>query len=219
MRAWLVVAFVLGAALAAGAASPFPLPPGRVTAVFIPKTEPTALYVRLRDGATRRVLTVSQLPRTSREGLGVGARRFVDAALAPDAGRVAFSTLGTVHGWCGLLDLRNGRVRELMLLFEGHAEELAWSPAGRHLAWTDHGPSGVLQATVYDTGTAKLLARLMSVLEKRFFEQDLETYRPGWSRDGKWFRFVSRQMGAGSDVPPAAWQIRPDGTGLRRLHR
>jgi Tol biopolymer transport system component len=145
------------------------------------------------------------------------ARRFIDASLAPDRSHVAFSTLGIVHGMLGILTLKTGKVRVLAGFFEGYADEIAWSPNGRFVAVTDYGPSGLREIQVYNVQTAVAAERLGLVLEQRFMRRDLEVYRPLWSPDGTRVRFSVLALNRTPADRSQAWEIRLNGTGLRRL--
>ncbi len=134
------------AATAARPSEPFPISPESATGVHIPRGEQRAVYLKMADGTQRRILTVAQLPQKSRGGIGIAAQTFSSAALAPDRTRVAFATLG--RGWAGLLDLKDGRIAEFLVFFEGHASELAWAPDAHFIVLTDHGPSGLREVGI-----------------------------------------------------------------------
>lgn len=211
---WCCVVTAVLAPPAGGAIGWLPIEPRTVIAVYIPKGQPTAVHLKLANGRDRRILTVSSLPQTSREGFGMAAQAFTSAALAPDRAMVAFATLGRVHGWVGLLTLRTGRIRELLFLFEGQAEDVVWSPDGRHLAMTTDGPSGLRSVGVHDVRTGTEPAGLASLLRKRFFDRDQDTYGPAWV-SASILRFNARSVGTSGQAE--RWEVRLDGSRLRRI--
>jgi len=199
----------------AASSGPSPIATRFVVAVFIPKGERTALYLRFANGSARRILTVAQLPKTSRSGLGMDAQGFSGAALAPDRDRVAFATLGQVHGWVGLLSLRTGAVREFDFFYGGHATDLAWSPNGRFIALTDDGPSGIREVAAYLVESGKPVSTFGALIDRRFFQKEIETYAPVWSDDSRSLRFKAKGPGSASRIE--TWEALLDGTRLRRV--
>ncbi|MEA2547596.1 MAG: TolB protein [Chloroflexota bacterium] len=133
-----------------------------------------------------------------------------------------------VNSWIAIRDLATGKVTKLAATAkvgpDGLPYQPSWSPDGTQLVFnrttweTGGSPTGTLEIVNISSGSV----RTLPTTDPSATVPDATT--PGdadWSPDGSTIVFTNfpwSEMGSISDLPPpAAFTIRPDGTGLRSL--
>jgi Tol biopolymer transport system component len=133
-----------------------------------------------------------------------------------------------VNSWIAIRDLATGKVKKLAATAkvgpDGLPYQPSWSPDGTEIVFnrttwqTGGSPTGTLEIVTVTTGAV----RTLPTTDPSSIATDATT--PGdadWSPDGSTIVFTNfpwSEMGSFADLPPpAAFAIRPDGTGLRSL--
>ena len=144
--------------------------------------------LRVRDSVPERIplratLNVVIQPwsppavRLARPGTRLAARGFRSLQLSPDARRIAMIALDTL--WL----FAPGERPRALIAVPDNAEDLAWSPDARHLAW-----SAGAQRDIYVTDVSTGATRQLTALPD-------DELRPAWSPDGRLVAFLHGQPG------------------------
>jgi serine/threonine protein kinase/WD40 repeat protein len=129
------------------------------------------------------------------ERLIASSRADLQAVLAPDGSRIAFSSYRSGVGQIWLVDRDGSRPYQLTNLEKG-AGTPAWSPDGHRIAF-DSLESGNYDLWVVDAAGG--------IPQQLTFEAS-DDGTPSWSRDGRWVYFHSNRGG-----PEQIWKIPADG--------
>ena len=143
------------------------------------------LIVMHRDGTRRRLLTA-------------GGRDDSSPAWSPDKSRIAFSFYNGRRERVAVIDLRNGRVKDL-----GDGFNPDWSPDGRRLVFLDaEGFDDLVTMSANGSNRRKLNLKGVGIAD----ETD-----PSWSPDGSKIAFVGNGLYVVDPKGRNARRIRPEG--------